>query len=1449
MKKNRNCLIAQHIILLIGLLFVTPRINAGGDHGGGGGEAVQHHVVAEDPVKTQAQIAAEMESERLRILGKQKIIRYGDKVQLLHKETFRALNSHSDKYGESQRSKINARDYGNGDHWQLWIVKGKHKRGDRWNCSFGEPVKNGDVIRLENVQTKENLTTSRKYPAPITRENVEVGTEGSDGLGSSADNWEIQVQGGSEWKWGALVTLINIDSNHVLYSQDVGFLNGQEVCARKSERRREARTAQTPLSEANQAVAKMNADMQAKTDEHLNKAGGSASDSNTNASVSPEPIQARWWVIFADETPPPEEDIAWTGAPYGSEADKGEWEMIKLEIVKLGMGGGIPPRATQDFNALSADKRPRLSGFAKDEISNFDSGFLLNVNPLLNKGAAWLGTSLKTPGKATVMFKAKAEDRGDIQILFAKDIGIDFAWKIRIGGWNNTKSAIIKRRFTGGAPTDEMVVEVPQKQNPLATTQPGTYVPYWVSIDNGLVLVGFGDEPGKNVFMSWRDPQPPENIRRVGFGSDRSPVTYAEVQVRPPIDVKDPQRIYREGKESYNAVTTPDAFEWTEHPLRVPGKGALSFDIQGSKEAVVALAESQDGSGERYEIAFGADDNFAVRIDRIEDGIKKTIASTSTKDYPAAQLDSSSWKKFWLSCHDGQIIVGRGKIGKNIIMVTTDIYPLLDIKEIGFGAHGQAPASFKDVAVASPAELSVAQKKESYRRELKRFEYKGAVYIVLPFEYEIDQEGQSVKFVDKINNKTFYPGATPQQDAKYFFMITVEANGFPNLTWLTEPENPRKLEKEQAAYVSRALVDALMQASMSVAGSGMVGGLIGTAASVALAGTAAGIAGNETAKKEAALQKYRDHNSYVFTDSFDPDKLGSSSIPPEAQTNQLEAKQKIELAGKWKPSSPDKFERLVSIYQQVIYLVTHPHVVSSQYIKKSIFDNIASLYNARKTLYPGLAYEGAQSAYNSLMNLLITAQNNTYLVNPDDPDELKQKDIWYTWINELARDLLAGNGETPIELQPYFGEYIWLNNTLPVPDQGTILFEARAINDVFVAFGKMPFKTRNSPNEIYEVVIGGWSNSKTAVRVHSLDRAVAQIERSSHPEAMLNPLNFKRFWLSVNQGTITLGTDEIKQENIVLTWQDPYPIQKLKYVGLSTWNAPANFRNIHIGPDLEKAIKEGWDPLKEVTTPEPSDEPATPKDGEYDDPIDLLMDLHSNLSSITPSSENETVQEALLKKAASIAKTMNLKPTELAAITKLIEDVSAQALSQTKDFAQGITLFGSLIDSLFNPEAAQPKSPKQPDKPAAKTAANSTPAPSAREKEPKEKSAPKNISPSNTDSTPQANNEAVTDNPGAKASDNIARPEDAIESNVEEELPSEDEEPEEEVNETEVPNETVAETSGEKTPDNITAPEDAIENNVEEELPSEDEEPEEEVNEADIDTASDEEELANPPAS
>lgn len=69
----------------------------------------------------------------------------------------------------------------------LWLVK-EAARSDP--CEIGTPVKCGDSIRLEHVDTRKNLH-SHLFKAPLSGNQEVSGFGDEHGNGDTGDNWQV----------------------------------------------------------------------------------------------------------------------------------------------------------------------------------------------------------------------------------------------------------------------------------------------------------------------------------------------------------------------------------------------------------------------------------------------------------------------------------------------------------------------------------------------------------------------------------------------------------------------------------------------------------------------------------------------------------------------------------------------------------------------------------------------------------------------------------------------------------------------------------------------------------------------------------------------------------------------------------------------------------------------------------------------------------------------------------------------------------------------------------------------------------------------------------------------------------------------------------------------------------------------------------------------------------
>ena len=115
-------------------------------------------------------------------------------------------------------------------------------------------------------------------------------------------------------------------------------------------------------------------------------------------------------------------------------------------------------------------------------------------------------------------------------------------------------------------------------------------------------------------------------------------------------------------------------------------------------------------------------------------------------------------------------------------------------------------------------------------------------------------------------------------------------------------------------------------------------------------------------------------------------------------------------------------------------------------------------------------------------------------------------------------------------------------------------------------------------------------NTATDIRlkIHDQTYTTKEIFEKENENVTTDPINFKKFWINFNNGSISLGTGEFIKENEFLKWQDPYPIKNIKYIGISSGNDDITYRSINVGPPLEEAekfIKSGqWSPEIKLET-------------------------------------------------------------------------------------------------------------------------------------------------------------------------------------------------------------------------------------------------------------------------
>ncbi|XP_065898196.1 stromal cell-derived factor 2-like [Dysidea avara] len=114
----------------------------------------------------------------------------GTVLKLTHVDTNIRLHSHDVKYGSgSGQQSVTGVTHAD-DVNSYWVVKAQHKG----QCTRGEPIKCGDNIRLQHLQTRVFLH-SHYFQSPLSN-NQEVSCFGdgrdSKDSGDDGDNWQVE---------------------------------------------------------------------------------------------------------------------------------------------------------------------------------------------------------------------------------------------------------------------------------------------------------------------------------------------------------------------------------------------------------------------------------------------------------------------------------------------------------------------------------------------------------------------------------------------------------------------------------------------------------------------------------------------------------------------------------------------------------------------------------------------------------------------------------------------------------------------------------------------------------------------------------------------------------------------------------------------------------------------------------------------------------------------------------------------------------------------------------------------------------------------------------------------------------------------------------------------------------------------------------------------------------
>ena len=842
-------------------------------------------------------------------------------------------------------------------------------------------------------------------------------------------------------------------------------------------------------------------------------------------------------------------------------------------------GSIINAGGSSDINDIYVAQQPEMKGHGYERIEEFGPEKSVTLNSFFADGFAWLEQSMLYPWQGTLIFSAKPGDDGNVRIALGTATGPDAEYLIVIGDDNNTVSRIYKKRVFKKGESSEVQFEaavtvVPKKGIPrevMPCVRPGRMESFWVSLNNGLIVVGKG-EPGIGIIMAWKDPDY-KQVNKIGFSAYGTSTVYQDVQqIDYPLvsKVSWKQPYVTIDKVSVGKGRSP---AWLPLPLSPADAGAVEFSATGDGDFSLCFVQDpklvQGEANKGYDIVFGAQ---GVAINRHEN--PNDVVVTSDIKVNRAQ-------KLWVSLYKGMIIVGQGEFGQSPFLFwqdwfTRDESVLQGIARVGFAAL-KGNVTIGNVALWPEVEIGFGDVKTKYEKKGIDFvPIRGALEVVAPFWYRGFQDGPLVRVRDLYSNRLLYLESTPRPGATYTYDLKLTKDGKASFVLMGFEKSPYELELQRRATIETRSAEATEYSASIMSRSGIES----ASASIAVTASVGLLAGAVLSRVLAASDEAKLSEIQSLAQRYipPPDQITRST----AQLAELPAnvQNAVNNIKSWYANPAIKLEDALEKYNNIMDNMI-AFACLDAVPKKSIIDGISALY--KNVTDRGLD-SSTYALYAAMFTILLKAYNNPYLIDRIDPQESQRRREWYLWANEIFqaiyknRELQRDDG---IDIK-FKGEYLWLpeEDKLQKPGRGFFTFEVKADSDAFVGFAQASDPTRNSGKPMYEIVIGKWGNTKTEISRKSLGDPVASFDQESntYSELSLDPLAFQRYWVNVCDGKILIGRDipDAKKKSdqahpwgCIAMWSDPYPAQKVTTIGLSSWYAGVAVRNMKVAPALQ----------------------------------------------------------------------------------------------------------------------------------------------------------------------------------------------------------------------------------------------------------------------------------------
>ena len=1103
-----------------------------------------------------------------------------------------------------------------------WIIKGPHHPTDRFNCQIGAPVQMGDIIRLENVKSGKNLSakflskdfdlTLKTESVPENYDRVQIFANGSLGIGSEEDNWAISALDGSGQElWKAReIFLLNAMTQTRLHSMNAFFkFDGQKtflqtVLALKQKDSSSSTSQGLDPSKAKDLAGKSVAGPNIKKDESVvsqvsdkdlaeisksaDQASAAVKAETQKRTAAPEPdfitSSRGWFISNVFRSKMPKNNVAWTGFENGSIFEDDPDQRISIEIVKPGFDSAIKPGQTMSQTFQLKNDKPRISGFAMQKIDQVSRDSILILPPMLGKGIAWFNQPFQIPGKFCASFLARTVEDGRLEIFLGQTVDLNWAYKLVIGSGGGQKTSIFKNVFKDGKSVEVEVFSIDKKDNLLAGLNAGNFMPYWVCASDGNISHGVGMSPGKNIVASWTDQNVSLKPTRIGFGSYKVESQYTGFVFGKALKINPPDRIFATIDKSFDLSSGQDA--WFDKSLQVPGLGCVSFSAQGTGHLMLSFAESKDPGSWQYALSLDTDKGSAEILEwNSSKGIYEKRFDTGRQD---AFMINAARRNIWISFDDEQLFLGSGDQFQTLNLTGIKKPDFSNFSNINISCK-KGSVSVQEIKLGSPVQLVQDDSGPKETKNLSVILDKNFVEVVCPFDYLLDQSGPSIIFKDQILGTSQFMGKASTRGSRYEFILAVGPDGLPQLTWTREPENATQLRIKILGKTLRGAGQSLFLAASQMESTGKMspddvkdgkmdpGSALAAAASFATTGVGMGIIRGGIELEAMSIFDYdkslvsqtkegyggrlptkiqKQDAGFVYQDKELQTKKAGTEIPYQAQENKYRLDEQMAMGQKWIASTPEKLTQLLPLYKQAIGLIIHPFVVKDQTTRKAVIENLESLYQAQDEFF-GKANK-IDLSYGVLMDLILTAYFNPYLIDSSDAEGSSIRQIWLARVSNLADKMLSIDGY--LELPALQNAQIWLGKGFETKNKGTVSFQAKGQGDLIISLFPEIISDKLKVDG-YKIIFGARDNSTIQISVGDFTAPVASAKIDG---GVLNQIVSKSFWITLDGGKLTIGHDEPNDKNKLLEWTDPYPSSQINRIGISTKNISAAISSFSI---------------------------------------------------------------------------------------------------------------------------------------------------------------------------------------------------------------------------------------------------------------------------------------------